>query len=354
MSTGRSAQKASLSKYVRSIEPAKLLEHAEEMQLARQVQRLKQLEEIFAELAASGSPLTGQSAHEAIIAEGGASRVAWAAAANVTVPELRQQLRDGKQARARIVESNVGLVGYAVKQLKRSSGGRLDQGITEADLVQEGCISLLRAAERFDVSMGVRFGTYATFWVRAAIRRALHEQTRVVRLPSRVQNTYGKIRRATESLSEANGNRMPTDDQVSAELLAGGLKLSPQRVREVIEQVRTRPSSLDASLGKGETSAKVVDLVRDETTHLESNMVQGMLRHDLNRLMAKHLREDEARVLSLRFGLEDGAPRTIRQVGEEAGITYARAKHVLFSALSKMRKPHVALALRDYMADDTG
>ena len=97
-----------------------------------------------------------------------------------------QRVHEGKAARERIVASNVRLVCHAVKQLKRGSGGRLDQGTTEADLVQEGCIAILRAAERFDVSMGVRFSTYATFWVRAAIRRALQEQSRVVRLPARV------------------------------------------------------------------------------------------------------------------------------------------------------------------------
>ena len=395
-SNKRSSASDALSSFVRTIEPKRLLEHAEEIQLAGAIQRLKDLEDLYTELshrdASDGTsisvfqqqcarrfrkppthfhcvPLLSQShttscdqlptsvvraAHcrsavEAILAEGGFSREEWAAAANLTVPELRTQLREGKLARETIVERNVGLVGNLVQQLKRSSGGRLDSGITEADLVQEGCISLLRAAERFDVSMGVRFGTYATFWAKAAIKRALHEQTRVVRLPSRVQNTYGKIKRATDLLSAQEGVDVTdvTDDDVSTELMASGVKLSPQRVRQTIEHVRKRPSSLDASLG-GDGKSTVLDLVVDHNTDIEAGVIQSMLQSDLRKVMQRHLRAEEISVLSLRFGLEDGTSRTIRQVGEELDISYSTTKHLLFTGLNKLRKPHVALALRDY------
>ena len=464
---GKRAAKV-LSEYVDGIEPARLLEHAEEIQLARQVQRLKTLEQIYLSLGQGavgapegGAPTTGalrrggraaanagtaagsapavrglilslkdtlsrsgdqvvdlfrawdedgsgtvdrgefyrairalgfiieqeeanmvfdaldedqsgvleykelntmlrESAREAIRADGGASRDEWAAAANVTVAELRQQLRAGKRARERIVASNLGLVGYAIRLLKRSSGGRIDEGTTEADLLQEGCIALLHAAEGFDVSLGVRFGTYATFWVRAAIKRALQEQTRIVRLPSRVQNTYGQIMRATDALSRgqsssAGGSQLPSDNAISEKLEEGGVKLSPQKVRQIIGQVRVRPTSLDRTLdrrgGKGDDDGTTVgDLVRDASKPPpEREMIEDSLRTDLGKVMAKHLREDEAKVLTLRFGLADGASRTVRQVSEETGLTYARTKHVLFSALSKLRKPHVAVALRDYL-----
>ena len=191
----RSQATDAVSDFVRTIEPKRLLEHAEEIQLARAIQRLKDLEDLYYNLSSTHQ----QTAVEAIVAEGGASRAEWARAANISVPQLRTELREGKQARETIVERNVGLVGSLVQQLKRSSGGRLDQGITEADLVQEGCISLLRAAERFDVSMGVRFGTYATFWAKAAIKRALHEQTRVVRLRRHIEARYP---RATQWLPQ--------------------------------------------------------------------------------------------------------------------------------------------------------
>jgi len=272
------------------------------------------------------------------------------------VAELRTQLREGKNAREEIVARNMGLVGHAVKLLKRSSGGRLDSGITEADIMQEGCIALLRAAEGFDFTMGVRFGTYATFWVRAAIKRAVQEQTRVVRLPSRVQNTYGKIMRATDSLAVSQGQPSPSETAVSEHLMESGIKLSPQRVRQIIAQVRTRPTSLDARLSRSpgtDGTATVGDLVRDERLlPADAEIVDESLRADLAGLMRKYLKEEEIRVLTLRFGLSDGAARTVRQVGEDLGLTYARTKHVLFSALSKMRQPHVALALRDYLPTD--
>ena len=210
------------------IESAALLEHTEEITLARQVQRCKELEELYLELlaadkaevprmalaeataaatrgavASAGSGAlrtrTGALARPTTLVDdstsrteepsigaaegggdgiGGTMRVQWAVAANVSVPELRAQLRAGRLARERIVASNVRLVGSAIYALKRSCGGRLDKGISESDLLQEGCISLLRAAERFDVSLGLRFSTYATFWIKAAIKRALQEQAR--------------------------------------------------------------------------------------------------------------------------------------------------------------------------------
>jgi len=350
----RASQKAteSLSNYVNAIEPHRLLEHAEEIQLCRQVQRLKELELLYEELAeeADGAG-ERQSAAEAIAAVGGTSQDAWAALAQVSVAELQEQLCAGLQAREHIVASNVRLVGHSVRRMKRASGGRVDHGTTEADLVQEGCIALLRAAERFDVSFGVRFGTYATFWVKAAIERALHEQTRIVRLPSRVHTEYNKIKKVREQLRTSSGQMNPSDHEVSAELQANGVKLSPDRVRQVVQHVLVRPSSLDARLGSEDSAASVLDLVRDDGEPHEASIVHSMLRSELTGLMSRHLSPEETRVLVLRLGLEDGKTRTVRAVGEEIGLPYTRAKHVLFSALSKMRKPHVSLTLRDYMAD---
>ena len=278
------------------------------------------------------------------------------AAANVSVEVLQREISEGMRARSRIVESNVALVGSLVQQLKRSCGGRLDSGTTEADLVQEGCIALLRAAERFDVSVGVRFGTYATFWAKAAMRKALKEQTRVVRLPARVHYTYGKIKRASETL-EARGERDAADglvceEKISSELASTGVTLSPEKIRAVVQQVKRRPSSLDVRLGT-DSSSSAVDLVADSrrAANVEGEVVARMLQSDLSTVMRRHLREEEAAVLTLRFGLEDGEARTVRQVGEAMGMPYATAKHTLFQALNKMRRPHVAKALRDYLGD---
>ena len=201
------------------------------------------------------------------------------------------------------------------------------------------------------MSFGVRFSTYATFWAKAAVRHALQEQSRVVRLPSRVHHTFSKIKRATNTLQAQGTHHEVTDDQISMQLAAGGVQLSPQRIRQVIEHVKVRPTSLDARLGSGTEGGSVIDLIIDDSTRIEANVVQSMLRQDLRTLMSRYLRPQEARVLILRFGLDDGVTRTIRQVAEAADIPYATAKHVLFLALSKMRKPHVALALREYLTD---
>ena len=188
--------------------------------------------------------------------------------------------------------------------------------------------------------------------MKAAIRHALREQSRTIRLPARVHNNYGRIQRATNAIAEkSSGSRDGiNEDMVSAELLASGVELKPQKIRQVLEFVKTRPSSLDARLKDGDDGATVLDLVVDDSTRIEAEVVQNMLQADLSKLMSKHLRHDETKVLDLRFGLSDGKARTVRQVGEEMGVPYATTKHMLFTALSKMRKPHVAVALRDYLS----
>jgi RNA polymerase sigma factor (sigma-70 family) len=346
------------------MEASRLLQHAEEIRLAQQVQRFVELENIFATLSAEREEEEEQQQRRRAARSGvdAGSRAAWAAAANLTVAELRTQLADGQRARERIVYANVRLVSASIKALKRSSGGQLDAGITEHDLLQEGCISLLRAVERFDVSLGLRFSTYATFWIRAAIKRALNEQSRVVRLPGRVLNDAARIQRAAEALRvRRGGESAPSDAEIAEELQAeqgsSSRKLSPQRVRFILQTARSRPSSLDAAVrpgsrGGADPGATVLDLVADSRSSSEAGLVHSMLRGDLDALMQRHLTAEEERMLRLRFGLGDGTARTIRAAGEEMGISYVRAKSLLFGAMHKMRKPHVARALRDYMSDD--
>ena len=372
--SGRGMQsegQAEVTSYVQSSieQRGKLLAHAEEIQLCTRVQRLQALEQLYdAEVVAArnasaaadadaAAPQPAPTAREATVEGGGPLAADWAAAAGVSEDELSRQLAAGVAARGRIVEANVGLVRSLIYQLKRRSGGRIDSGTTEQDLLQEGLLSLLRAAQGFDVELGVRFSTYATFWIRAAIKQALHEQSRVVRLPTRVQDTYGKIKRAKKAL-EVQSEVPPTDDEVSTHLGESGTSLSPQRVREIQHLVLSRTGSLNSAVGGrgmgggGEGAREVMDVVPDPRLLVEEGLVRGMLRTHLGTLMERHLTPDEARVVALRFGLEDGASRTIRAAGEEIGVSYPHSKKLLFSALAKLRKPHVALALRDYMTDD--
>lgn len=271
----------------------------------------------------------------------------WAAAANISTAKLQQALIDGRAAREQIVRSNVGLVRAAVKQLKRSSGGILDRGTSEQDLMQEGFISLIRAAEKFDVRQGVRFSTYATWWVKAGIKQTLFEQTRVIRLPARVQNAHRKIKKAQAKL-RARTLAEPTDEQISEELL---YEFSPQRVREVTGYVSHRASSLDVTLGAdGKTSA--IDLFISEEEMPDDTVTKSTMRSDIEKAMERHLTPREVNIICLRFGLRDGEARTVRAIGEEIGLPYSSTRNLVVGALSKLRKPHVVHALKEYLQDE--
>lgn len=289
--------------------------------------------------------------------EGGKEFADWAVAANLTVVELRQAIGEGRTAEEDIVRHNLGLVGKAVKQMKSASGGRIDHGTSEQDLMQEGCIALIKAAEKFNVSLGCRFSTYATFWVRNALTKTLQDQSRVVRLPGRVHSTYSRIKRATcELIAEGSlGDAGPTDEEIA---LRTELGITGEKARQVINHMRQKPSSLDASMGghshksSGTEEKTLVDCIQDEGQEAQAVLVNMMLKSDVSRLMTKHLEPHEIKVISLRFGLRDGQYRTVRAVGEELGITQTKARQLLFSALAKLRRPHVAHALRDYVAED--
>lgn len=410
--SARAGAKKGLSQFVRGLDKNKLLKHTEEILLAKQVQRLHEVENVYAQLqgrhgtccslcaakpmfpdktaefreprdacdaAAAQSAFPGgddainasptealhaplldvaargsQSAQVALpsLSEGFISEAAleeWANATNISSSELRSVVSDGRRAMATIVETNVRLVGAAIQQLKRSSGGKIDKGTTEADLMQEGCIALVNAAAKFDVSMGCRFSTYATFWVRNAVRKAMKEQSRTIRLPLRVHHAYGRIQRASAELA-ARTTKPPSDEQVAAML--DERSLDAQKVRLIIDQMHWRTKSLDAKLGGKQEDFTLGDSIEDDGVSSQEQVVLSMLRSDLRRLMQKYLDPDENRVLMLRFGLTDGVSRTLRQIGEELGVEPWTAKRILFSALNKLRKPHVAVSLRAYLDGD--
>jgi len=275
-------------------------------------------------------------------------QAAWARAAGLSPEELQEAVDLGREAEARLITSNAGLVRSAIRALQRSGGGRIDHGTTEQDLMQEGSISLIKAAEKFDVSLGLRFSTYATYWIRNALTRTIREQSRTIRLPSRVQTVYAKIVRAKEEL-RAGAAFNPTDEEVAA--LVGDI--SAAKVRQVVELVNRRATSLDAPSGDDLTVGDFLPDERAETAQAE--MVQSMLQRDLQSVMTRYLTEEEAKVVQMRFGLGgSGETMAVKEVGEALGLSFHRVKNVLFAALSKLRKPHVSLVLRDYVGDEEG
>uniref|UniRef100_A0A7S4C5C9 RNA polymerase sigma-70 region 2 domain-containing protein n=1 Tax=Chrysotila carterae TaxID=13221 RepID=A0A7S4C5C9_CHRCT len=368
------AKSRGVRSFVDGLEHTRLLEHSEEIQLAKAVQTLRRAEQTLHTLRdqpdsacayfPAGASLLGvrprQGTNTAADADADAAdagpsaasaRAAtaeWARALNLTVAELTRAVSEGREAESRIVASNTGLV-YNTVRVYKNSGRRIENmGTSEQDLMQEGCIALIKAAEKFDVSLGLRFSTYATFWVKAAVRNAFQTQSRTIRLPQRVQNTYGKIRRASNELS-AQSNERPSDHQVSAYM--EDRSLTPEKIREVVNTVSRRTRSLDAALRGGDVDVTLADFVRDERLASQTMVVQSMLQADLHKLFEKYLAPEERQVLTLRFGLEDGQARTVRGVGEALGLSHAAAKQRLFAALTKLRKPHVAVALRAYAND---
>lgn len=193
------------------------------------------------------------------------------------------------------------------------------------------------------MTLGLRFSTYATFWVRNALSNVVREQTRTIRLPHRVQNTYSQITRARAKLRAAS-NWEPSDDEIGL-----ALGVSADKVREVCGQVQSRAASLDMVVGEDRTLS---DYIADSQPTAESDLVQSMMMRDLGRLMELHLSANERAVLGLRFGLGGGEPQTLRAVGEALELPYSRVKNVLFAALNKLRKPHVASELKDYLDGD--
>jgi len=329
------------------------------------VQRFVRLEEVYAELhdlnVSAGrsrlhhypyerkSTVTGESFFDAVAAGGGADAMTWAAAAGLTVAELKLQLKEGHAARERIVAANLGLVHNRLHKFQRSSGGKVDRGLTDEDLIQEGCLGLLRAAERFDLARDIRFSTYATTSIWHALQRAVYEQSRVVRLPHGIYQKYRVIKATMAAFSLETG-REATDDELSAELLNQGRTgkwVSPVGIRSIRDHIERRPASLDVTskvdfqdtgISRIATIGGARPLSRPQRT-VEDDVELNLLHDDLLRIMHETLEPEERNVLSLRFGLENGQRRTIPEICAYIGENqpHRQIHNTVSRGLRKMR-----------------
>ncbi|HEX2170868.1 MAG TPA: sigma-70 family RNA polymerase sigma factor [Dehalococcoidia bacterium] len=291
--------------YLREISRVRLLKPSEEIALARDIEK--------------GNEAGGE------LASGDVSPRRQA--------ELRDLIRRGDDARKHLTEANLRLVVSIAKKY-------IGRGLPFLDLIQEGSLGLSRAVEKYDYHMGYRFSTYATWWIRQAISRAIADQARTIRVPVHMVDMIGDMFKTSRRLQQDFG-REPTVDEVAV-----AMEVTPQKVREIARAAQ-HPISLETPVGETEESM-LGDFIADNSTPTPVEMAtQAVLRDQVGNVL-DNLTDRERRVVELRFGLTDGRNRTLEEVGVELGVTRERVRQIEGQALSKLRSPRLSGQLRDY------
>lgn len=254
------------------------------------------------------------------------------------IAALQQQVKEGQQARQHFIEANTRLV---VSEAKHYRGS----GLSFLDLIQAGNIGLIKAVDRFDYHRGNKFSTYAVWWIRQAIRRALTSQGYMIRLPAHLRQRVLKLRNTARKLEKTQG-QLPTPEEIAAEL-------GSENVRQVRHLLRIgqRTLSLNTMVDKGEGDSELGNLIADDQALSPPQQVQRqLLQEDIEALMDQVLAPRELEVLRRRFGIDGSEPQTLRDVAKELKVSRERVRQIERRALRKLRRPAISYKLRSYLS----
>ncbi|MBD1873288.1 RNA polymerase sigma factor RpoD [Nodosilinea sp. FACHB-131] len=315
----------SIRLYLQEIGRIRLLRAEEEIELARKIADLLKLERIHDELFDS--------------LERDPSDIEWAAAVSqdegkdYTLASFRHRLHIGRRAKDKMVQSNLRLVVSIAKKY-------MNRGLSFQDLIQEGSLGLIRAAEKFDHEKGYKFSTYATWWIRQAITRAIADQSRTIRLPVHLYETISRIKKTTKLLSQELG-RKPTEEEIATRM-----EMTIEKLRFIAKSAQL-PISLETPIGKEEDS-RLGDFIESDGETPEDQVSKSLLREDLESVLGT-LSPRERDVLRLRYGLDDGRMKTLEEIGQIFNVTRERIRQIEAKALRKLRHPNRNSILKEYI-----
>jgi RNA polymerase primary sigma factor len=329
--------------YLKEIGKVPLLNAAQEVDLARRIEAGELVTSLKIQMMADGKPDAKSLKHlvekvweirdHQVTAFGKVEGIGREKIAKSYKPKTQQEL-DGQLAKRKLIEANLRLV---VSIAKRYVG----RGMLFLDLIQEGNLGLIRAVEKFDYDKGFKFSTYATWWIRQAITRAIADQARTIRIPVHMVETINKLVRVQRQLLQDLG-REPTPDEIGRVMGIGA-----DKVRE-IQKVSQEPVSLHTPIGEEEDS-QLGDFIEDSDAVVPVDAASFILLQEQLEGVLETLSEREKKVVQLRFGLVDGHPRTLEEVGKEFGVTRERIRQIESKTLSKLRHPSRSQKLRDYL-----